>query len=221
MENAENTKEKFSRAVKCSIVYMVIYCLLTLLAIYYAPDILLAGVGIIGGIYIFINSFFIKYKRERLFVNGLILALTVLCLGVLVGESIDLEGILSLGAAISVIDILSFTRFGKSTINAKAMSNVHFMSKLIVYGKGKGDILIPTRGIGDYFYYAMWIAGIWNVSNRLWAYVTAAGMIFLGTTIEYFIIARLSRREGYKGFPATVIPFICVAAWYGVLYWIF
>lgn len=58
------------------------------------------------------------------------------------------------------------------------------------------------------------------VSNRLWAYVTAAGMIFLGTTIEYFIIARLSRREGYKGFPATVIPFICVAAWYGVLYFL-
>ncbi|HKM33639.1 MAG TPA: hypothetical protein VJY54_02735 [Lachnospiraceae bacterium] len=85
------------------------------------------------------------------------------------------------------------------------------MSKLIVYGKGKGNELIPTRGIGDYFYYAMWIADIWNVSNKLWSYVVAFMMIFLGTTIDYFIIGRISKKGDYKGFPATVIPFVCVA----------
>lgn len=137
MEKEEDKQEKFVRAVKCSIIYMIIYCLLVLLAIYFAPDKVLAVVGILGGVYMIINAFFIKYKRERLFVNGLIFALAVLCLGVMVGESIDLEGIIALGAAISVMDVLSFTRYGKHTVNAKAMSNVHFMSKLIVYGKGK------------------------------------------------------------------------------------
>lgn len=220
MEKEEDKQEKFVQAVKWSIIYMIIYCLLVLLAIYFAPDEVLAVVSILGGVYIIINAFFIKYKRERLFVNGLISALAVLCLGVLVGENIDLEGIIALGAAISVMDVLSFTKYGKHTVNAKAMSNVHFMSKLIVYGKGKGTILIPTRGIGDYFYYAMWIAGIWNVSNELWAYIVAAVMIFLGTMIDYFFIGRLSQREDYKGFPATVIPFLCVAVWYGVLYYL-
>lgn len=176
--------EKLICAIKYSVVYMVIYCLLVLLAIYYAPDKLLAGVGIVGGIYVIVNAFCIKYRRERLFVNGLISALAVLCLGVLIGECIELDGIISLGVAISIMDILSFTKYGKHTVNAKAMSNSNFMSKLIVYGKGKGDILIPTRGIGDYFF-----------------------------------IFRLIQKERYKGFPATVFPFVCVAIWYGVLYY--
>ena len=149
MDMVQEGKEKLIQSIKCSILYMAIYCVLVLLTIYFVPDRILAGVGIAGGIYIFINAFFIKYKRERLFVNGLISAIIVLCLGVWVGESIDLEGIIALGATISIMDILSFTKHGKHTVNAKAMSNTHFMSKLIVYGKGKGTVLIPTKGIGE------------------------------------------------------------------------
>lgn len=77
MEKEADKQEKFIRAVKCSIIYMIIYCLLVLLAIYFAPDEVLALVGILGGVYIIINAFFIKYKRERLFVNGLLSALPV------------------------------------------------------------------------------------------------------------------------------------------------
>ena len=218
MDKVQEKKEKLIQSIKCSILYMAVYCLLVLLTIYFASDKILAGVGSVGGIYIVINAFFIKYKRERLFINGLISAISVLCLGVLIGKSIDLEGVMALGVAISVMDVLSFTKHGKHTVNAKAMSNTHFMSKLIVYGKGKGTVLIPTKGLGDYFYYALWIAGVWNLSTRFEAYVIASIMVFIGTVIEYFIIAHLYKKDNYKGFPATVIPFICVAVWYGVLY---
>ena len=69
--------------------------------------------------------------------NGLLSAFAVLCLGVIIGKNLDFEGVLAIGAAISVTDILSFTKYGKHTMNARAMSNVHFMSKLIVYGEEK------------------------------------------------------------------------------------
>ena len=157
-------------------------------------------------------------QREWLFINGLISAFTVLCLGILIGKGIDLEGILALGVAISFVDILSFTKYGKHTMNARAMSNIHFMSKLIVYGKEKNEVLVPTCGIGDYLYYAMWITGVHTVSESCYAYFLAAVMILLGSSIHYAIIAKLYQKENYKGFPETVFPFLCIAILYSVLY---
>ena len=211
-------KERLIHSILWSAAYIVLYGILTVIGNFCFPDVLLTVCGVTGGIYIFINAFFIKYKRERLFVNGLLFAFTVLCLGVLLGKSLDLEGIISMGIAISLIDALSFTKHGKYTVNAKAMSNTNFMSKLIVYGKEKNDVLIPTCGIGDYFYYAMWISGIHTVSDSVYAYLLAACMILLGSCIHYAIIVKLSRRENYKGFPGTIFPFLCVAILYAVLY---
>ena len=211
-------KERLIHSILWSASYIVLYGILTVIGNFCFSDVLLTVCGVTGGIYIFINAFFIKYKRERLFVNGLLFAFTVLCLGVLLGKSLDLEGIISMGIAISLIDALSFTKHGKYTVNAKAMSNTNFMSKLIVYGKEKNDVLIPTCGIGDYFYYAMWISGIHTVSDSVYAYLLAACMILLGSCIHYAIIVKLSRRENYKGFPGTIFPFLCVAILYAVLY---
>lgn len=211
-------EDKLIRSIKWSILYIIFYGAFTILGNYLFSDELIVIGGLGGALYIIINAFFIKYKRERLFLNGLISAFGVLCLGMMFGKNIDLEGIIMIGASISLIDILSFTKYGKRTMNAKAMSNVNFMSKLIVYGKEKGDILVPTCGIGDYLYYAMWISGIHNVSDSLWAYVASAVMILVGSCIHYGIIAKIYKKESYKGFPATVFPFLCVAIIYGFLY---
>lgn len=211
-------EDKLIRSIKWSILYIIFYGAFTILGNYLFSDELIVIGGLGGALYIIINAFFIKYKRETLFLNGLISAFGVLCLGMMFGKNIDLEGIIMIGASISLIDILSFTKYGKRTMNAKAMSNVNFMSKLIVYGKEKGDILVPTCGIGDYLYYAMWISGIHNVSDSLWAYVASAVMILVGSCIHYGIIAKIYKKESYKGFPATVFPFLCVAIIYGFLY---
>ena len=213
-------KDKLIHAIIWSVSYIVLYGILTIIGNLFFTDKLIVMCGLAGGIYILINAFFIKYKRERLFINGLISAFTVLCLGILFGKNLDFEGILAIGAAISLIDILSFTKYGKHTMNAKAMSNVHFMSKLIVYGKEKNDVLIPTCGIGDYLYYSMWISGIHTVSDLIYAYILAAIMILLGSGIHYAIIMKLCQRENYKGFPGTIFPFLCIAILYVTLYFL-
>lgn len=137
--------------------------------------------------------------------------------GVWVGKQLDLEGVLSIGAAVTTMDIISFTKIGKRTVNAKAMSNVRLTSKLFVYGKEQGDTLIPTCGIGDYLYYAIWIAGMHTVSASIYAYVGASCLIFLGTAIQYALIVQLAKRPNYKGFPGTVFPFLCILAEYLLL----
>ncbi len=213
-------KNKLIHAVSWSVGYLIVYGILTVIGNFWFSDEFLVICGLTGGIYILINAFFIKYKRERLFINGLISAFTVLCLGVVAGKNLDFEGVLAIGAAISVMDILSFTKYGKHTINARAMSNVHFMSKLIVYGKEKNDVLVPTCGIGDYFYYSLWISGIHTVSGSIYAYLLAVCMILLGSCIHYAIIMRLCQRENYKGFPGTIFPFLCIAIQYFVLYFL-
>ena len=213
-------KDKLIHAIIWSVSYIVLYGILTIIGNLFFTDKLIVMCGLAGGIYILINAFFIKYKRERLFINGLISAFAVLCLGILFGKNLDFEGILAIGAAMSIIDILSFTKYGKHTMNARAMSNVHFMSKLIVYGKEKNDVLIPTCGIGDYLYYSMWISGIHTVSDSIYAYILAAIMILLGSGIHYAIIVKLCQRENYKGFPGTIFPFLCIAILYVALYFL-
>lgn len=34
----------------------------------------------------------------------------------------------------------------------------------------KKDVLMPTYGIGDYFYYSLWISGIHTVSDSIFVY---------------------------------------------------
>lgn len=207
-------KKKLIHSIVWSTIYIIIHGLLTTTGSLLFPKAFLMFCGIVGGIYILIHAFFMKYRRNWLFISGLISAFAVTCLGIMIGNRLGFEDVIAIGAAISVVDILSFTKYGKHTANAKAMSNIHFMSKLIVYGKEKDDVLVPTCGIGDYFYYSIWISGIHTVSNSIYAYLGSSGLILLGSCIHYAIIIKLSQKENYKGFPATVIPFLCVLLLY-------
>ena len=53
----------------------------------YLPNLLLITVGVSGIIYIIFNLFFIPYKREKLFVNGIFGALAVMFIGIWLGIS--------------------------------------------------------------------------------------------------------------------------------------
>lgn len=174
--------------------------------------------AIAGTLFILINSFILKYNRARLFIFGLIQLVIVIVLGVWIGVSLKIDDVIGIGVAISIFDVLSFTRYGKHTANAKVMSNSQLMYKLIVYGKGKGDKLYPTRGLGDFLYYSIWVAGIGSVGKGLSSYILACIAIFLGSIADCIIINNLRKKESYKGFPATVIPFILVMICYGYYY---
>ena len=212
--------EKYKKSVIWSCAYMVLFAMLGILLIYGVSEKILIGVSIVGIIFIIINSFIVKYNRARLFINGLIQFVAVITLGVWVGKSIQLSEVVGMGAAISIMDILSFTRYGKHTTNAKAMSNIQFMSKLIVYGTGKGDTLYPTRGLGDFCYYSIWLAGIGSLGKGVIGYVVISMAIFIGTLCDCIIVNYLRKKETYKGFPATVIPYILVMLCYAYYYWI-
>lgn len=89
-------KDKLIHAISWSVGYLIVYGLLTVIGNFLFSGGFLIICGLTGGIYILINAFLIKYKRERLFVNGLLSAFAVLCLGVIVGKNIDFEGVLAI-----------------------------------------------------------------------------------------------------------------------------
>ena len=178
------------------------------------------AVGVSGAVYILFNLFFVKYKRERLFINGIMGALSVMFLGSWFGQQLDVESTITIGAAVTAMDIISFTGIGKRTVNAKAMANKSVAARLFVYGIEKNDVLIPTCGFGDYLYYAIWISGIHAVSDSMQTYIFTAFMILMGIIIQSVVVKKLSVRDNFKGFPGTVFPFLGTVLAYLTVYYL-
>ena len=87
------------------------------------------------------------------------------------------------------------------------------------YGRDKNDALIPTCGFGDYLYYAMWISGTHALSSSGISYAFVAFMVCVGTILQSIAVKLFSKRDGFKGFPGTVFPFLCTVLAYFVLYY--
>ena len=138
------------KAIFWQILYIVIYGFCAVIINIYFTDVILFAFGIAGVVYILFSLFFIKYKRERLFINGIIGVWSVLFLGSWFRKQLELESTISIAAVVTVMDIVSFTRIGKRTVNAKAIANKSVAARLFVYGIEKNDVLIPTCGLGDY-----------------------------------------------------------------------
>lgn len=212
-------RDGINKTIFWSLLYIFLYSACTVIANLYLPNLLLITVGVSGIIYIIFNLFFIPYKREKLFVNGIFGALAVMFTGIWFGKHLSLESTISIGSVVTAMDIMSFTRIGKKTVNAKAMSNKTVAAKLFVYGLEKNDVLIPTCGFGDYLYYAMWISGTHALSSSGIFYAFVAFMVFAGTILQSITVKVLSKRDGFKGFPGTVFPFLCTVLAYLLLYY--
>lgn len=213
-------KDIIKKAIFWQILYIVIYGFCAVIINIYFTDVILFVFGIVGVVYILFSLFFIKYKRERLFINGMIGLWSVLFLGSWFGKQLKLESTISIAAMVTVMDIVSFTRIGKRTVNAKAIANKSVAARLFVYGIEKNDVLIPTCGFGDYLYYAMWISGIHSLSESIQAYIFGAFMIFVGIIIQSVVIKKLSIRDNFKGFPGTVFPFLGTVLAYLAVYYV-
>lgn len=96
-----------------SLLYISLYGVLTIASCFLLSEQTLATIGIVGGIFVLINIFLLPFKRELLFVGGIISVLGVMYGGVWIGKQLDLEGVLSIGAAVTAMDIISFTKIGK------------------------------------------------------------------------------------------------------------
>lgn len=212
-------RDNINKTIFWSLLYIFLYSVCTVIVNLYLSNLLLLAVGVSGAVYIILNMFCIQYKRERLFINGLVGAMSVMCIGIWLGKQLDLESTISIGAVVTTMDIISFTKIGKRTVNEKAMSNKTVAAKLFVYGLDKNGVLIPTCGFGDYLYYAMWISGTHALSSFGMSYVFVAFMVCVGTIIQSITVKVLAKRDGFKGFPGTVFPFLCTVLAYLLLYY--
>ena len=83
-------RDGINKTIFWSLLYIFLYSACTVIANLYLPKLLLITVGVSGIIYIIFNLFFIPYKREKLFVNGIFGALAVMFTGIWLGKQLDL-----------------------------------------------------------------------------------------------------------------------------------
>jgi len=202
---------QFKEAVKWSFIAHFIFFVIVLAVILFENIYLKICLSFIGLIYTIYYLLLKKYDEKDLFINSLILFFTVIHIGVLWGYFTDVVTAMLIGIIVSIQDVISFTKFGKWTLNAKAMSNPKLLAKLILYSKSvKDGHLIPTKGMGDFLFYSLWVSKIYyhelNIQYLLMAFVA----VLIGTSIDYIIISKMYLNENYKGFPATIITFVCL-----------
>ncbi|SHK73211.1 hypothetical protein SAMN02745163_04362 [Clostridium cavendishii DSM 21758] len=151
------------------------------------------------------------YEKDYLIMYSWICMICVLFIGTLIGRLIPVTSAISMGIMLSIFDILSFTKRGSKTTNAKVMSNKKLMAKLIVYGMSlENRNAVPTKGLGDFLFYTILLSSIYKVSNNSMYLFYGVCLIFLGCVINWIIVCFIYNKKWYKGFPATFIPFISV-----------
>lgn len=213
----DDRKERLKESILHSIIISILaFTLLTVFILKITNNGLLLITTIIGIIYILI---YVKrpFNKSHLIINGFICLLIVLLFGILIGRYISTASSIGIGIGISVgiVDVLSFTKKGKNTTNAKLMSNKLLMYKLIVYGISfKDKSPVPMKGLGDFMYYAILLSALFQFTKS--TTILFLGMIFcfLGCVINWIIIPFIYKKPWYKGFPATIIPFILLLPLY-------
>jgi hypothetical protein len=132
--------------------------------------------------------------------------LCIISLGISAGRFIQLVIAVCMIIGVSLTDVLSFTRYGKHTANAKVMAKKDTVYKLVVLGYSlKTHKPVPTKGFGDFFFYTVLFASVFFT----YGYPIAFGilvLIFFGDIINSFVVGCIYKKPWYKGFPATFIP---------------
>lgn len=194
-------KEKLIESIIHSIIIMIISLIITYLIIMNLSIFLLSMSSIIGVIFLII---YIKkpYKKEHLVINSWLCLISVIFIGSLIGNVIPLSTLITFSIGVSIFDIISFTKIGSKTANAKVMANKNLMWKLIVYGKSfKNNSVIPTKGLGDFLLYTILLSGIYKVSSDSNFVLYGACLIFLGCTINWIIVCFLyTTRNGIRDY---------------------
>jgi len=147
-------------------------------------------------------------NKDHLFISGIICMLSVLSCGIFIGRVIPIASALAIGFSVAIVDVLSFTKKGKNTTNAKIMNNKEFMYKLIVYGISfKDKSPVPTKGLGDFIYYAVLLSALFSFSKSSNILLLGTLLCFTGCALNWIIIPFIYKKSWYRGFPATIIPF--------------
>lgn len=204
-------KQKLIESIIHSIIIMIISLFITYFIVIHLSNTFFMVMSFFIGVLFLITYIKKPYNKESLMINSWLCMICILFIGNFIGKSIPLSSLISCGFAISIVDIISFTKIGSKTANAKVMTNKNLMAKLIVYGKSfKNNNIVPTKGLGDFVFYAILLSGIYKLSNNTSYIFYGACLVFLGCVINWIIVCFIYNKKWYKGFPATFIPFILV-----------
>ncbi len=134
-------------------------------------------------------------------------------LGVLVAFWLsDQVRLVSFLIPMAVIDLVSFTRFGKWTFNRKLMENNTVVKRLSVCLPVPGfSGLYPMTGIGDVFCFSLIVGAtvkIWGI-EAVWIAVVA---ILAGQVLNVIVMLTIKGRSWYRGIPATTLPVLFFVA---------
>ena len=185
---------------------IVIYVVLTFLH----KDIVYIVLGLLS-IIVFIYMITRKVASQHLIVYSWICLTCVIACGVVFGRFNNIEIMLPMIIYVCVIDVFSFTRFGKKTANAKLMNSNKWLPRLLVYGRSfKTGKPVVTKGFGDYLWYSIAFTTIYTTYGKNIGFCAIIAIIF-GVIINLIIISKIYKYTWYKGFPATIGPLgLCI-----------
>ncbi|HEX3078363.1 MAG TPA: hypothetical protein VHQ24_16015 [Lachnospiraceae bacterium] len=110
--------------------------------------------------------------------------------------------------AVAAMDVFSFTKAGKQSLNRKLIGNTNSLARLsICLPVPRKPGLQPIIGVGDILYYTI-ITMFCIYSKNVTAGLYAAIIVLIGqlvNTVSTSILIRV-QKEHYKGFPATLFP---------------
>ncbi|WP_438493602.1 hypothetical protein [Paenibacillus sp. IHBB 3054] len=121
-----------------------------------------------------------------------------------------------IGAALGVVvmDVFSFTKRGRFTLNAKLMgqNNTAVRLSICLPVSGKRG-LIPVIGVGDLVFYSM-LTMVALKSDSEFGLLFAVLPILAGQLLNIAIILAVKDKKGFKGFPATLMPGLLFIVFY-------
>jgi hypothetical protein len=204
-----NLKERLKESILHSVIVMIVaLILLSVFILEIKNDVVLIIAALMGIAYGFV---YVRkpLNKKHLILNSMICMIAVLLFGVMIGRFIPLSSAITVGFCVAIVDVISFTKKGENTMNAKVMSNKPLMSKLIVYGMSfKNKAPVPTKGLGDFAYYAILLSTLYQRSEEMTILILGCTAVFLGCVVNWIIVCFIYNKTWYKGFPATIVPFI-------------
>lgn len=204
-------KENFKEARIHIIIHIIIWAIVLYAVLTFLHNDIIYILLSLLSIIVFVIIITRKETYKHLIVYSWICLGCVMTCGVTIGRFITIEILLIMMIYVCAIDVFSFTRRGKNTMNAKLMSSNKWLPRLLVYGRSfKTGKPVGTKGFGDYYNYSIAFSTIYTAYGKTIG-IGAIIAIILGVIINLIIINRVYKHTWYKGFPATIGPLgLCV-----------
>jgi hypothetical protein len=151
-----------------------------------------------------------KLSKTNLYLNNLLNLLISNIIAYFLTSYLIISQDRIMGFIIGIVamDVFSFTKRGKNTLNAKLTGNINTMARLSICLPIPGSPgLQQIIGVGDILYYST-ITMYFIKSSGTLSGLYAVMIILIGQFINIIAILVLNKyqQEKYKGFPATLFP---------------